>query len=199
MSNGWAHCGVRRRRVAIMAAMPAAAEKPEPEPAVVPIPRRGRIWVILASACAGRPRLRGCQHRHPEGGPRRRPPRRHLRSPGNLRRRAAGRRPPRLLRRSRHDPGLQRPAVLELPGRLPQHDSRLGQRLRPARRREAPLPPLLGQRKPAGARLLRRRGGGRSRAMAGSTPTSSSATRTKRNGSASTRTSSTRSPAGSRN
>ena len=42
---------------------------------------------------------------------------------------------------------------------------------------KAALPPLLGQRKPAGAWLLRRRGGGRSRVTAGSTPTSSSATR----------------------
>ena len=55
----------------------------------------------------------------------RRPRRRHLRSPGNLRRSAAGRRPARLLRRAGDDPGLQRPAVLELPRRLPRHDPEL--------------------------------------------------------------------------
>jgi protein-disulfide isomerase len=32
--------------------MPATAEKSGPEPAVVPIPRRGRIWVLLALAIA---------------------------------------------------------------------------------------------------------------------------------------------------
>src|SRR6476661_10110237 len=32
--------------------MPATAEKPAPEPAVVPIPRRGRIWIVLALAIA---------------------------------------------------------------------------------------------------------------------------------------------------
>jgi protein-disulfide isomerase len=35
-----------------MAAMPATAEKPGPEPALVPIPRRGRIWIVLALAIA---------------------------------------------------------------------------------------------------------------------------------------------------
>ena len=35
-----------------MPAMPATAEKPGPEPAVVPIPRRGRIWIVLALAIA---------------------------------------------------------------------------------------------------------------------------------------------------
>jgi len=32
------------------ATMPATAEKPGPESAVVPIPRRGRIWIVLALA-----------------------------------------------------------------------------------------------------------------------------------------------------
>jgi protein-disulfide isomerase len=32
--------------------MPVAAQSPEPEPAVVPIPRRGRIWVVLALTLA---------------------------------------------------------------------------------------------------------------------------------------------------
>ena len=58
-----------------MAAMPATAEKPGPEPAVVPIPRRGRIWIVLGLAIAlGLPGLRDRQHLHPEGRPRRRPP-----------------------------------------------------------------------------------------------------------------------------
>jgi protein-disulfide isomerase len=35
-----------------MAAMPATAEKQGPERAVVPIPRRGRIWIVLALAIA---------------------------------------------------------------------------------------------------------------------------------------------------
>jgi protein-disulfide isomerase len=34
------------------AAMPATVEKQGPEPAVVPIPRRGRIWIVLALAIA---------------------------------------------------------------------------------------------------------------------------------------------------
>ena len=41
---------------------------------------------------------------------------------------------------------------------LPQHDPRPGRTLRPPRRRQAPLPPLLGRRKPDRGRLLRRRG-----------------------------------------
>jgi protein-disulfide isomerase len=35
-----------------MATMPTTTEKPGPEPAVVPIPRRGRIWIVLALAIA---------------------------------------------------------------------------------------------------------------------------------------------------
>lgn len=35
-----------------MAAMPATAEKSGAEPAAVPIPRRGRIWIVLALAIA---------------------------------------------------------------------------------------------------------------------------------------------------
>ncbi len=35
-----------------MVAMPATAEKQGSEPAVVPIPRRGRIWIVLALAIA---------------------------------------------------------------------------------------------------------------------------------------------------
>jgi protein-disulfide isomerase len=35
-----------------MAVMPTAAEKPGSEPAVVPIPRRGRIWIVLALTIA---------------------------------------------------------------------------------------------------------------------------------------------------
>lgn len=35
-----------------MVAMPATAEKPGPEPAVVPVPSRGRIWIVLALVAA---------------------------------------------------------------------------------------------------------------------------------------------------
>ena len=92
--------------------MPATAEN-RAEPADVPIPRRGRIWVVLALALAllalGYALVGIATQKAGRG---RRPRRRHRRSAGNLRRRAAGRRPARLLRRAGLDPGLQRPAVL---------------------------------------------------------------------------------------
>ena len=114
------------------------------------MPRRGRLWVI-ADPRPGpvRARLRDRQHLDPEGGSGGGPRRRDRRSAGDLRRRAAGRRPARLLRRAGDDPGLQRPAVLELPRRLPLHDPGADRKLRPPRRGEDALPPLLGQRKPA--------------------------------------------------
>ena len=167
-----------------------------------PMPRRGRD-LGRARAARDLPSFAlgyaGRRDLDPEGRQRRRPRRRHLRSAGNLRRRSPGRRPARLLQRPGDDPGLQRPAVLQLPRGLPQHDPDPGRRLRPAGRREAALPPLLEQRKPAASSASTGPRRPPSRATAGSTPTSSSATRTKPNISASTRTSSTRSPAESRN
>ncbi len=62
----------------------------------------------------------------------------------------------------------------------------LVEKLRPPRRREAALPPLLGQSKARRSSASTAPRPRRSRAMAGSTPTSSSATRTRRNASAST-------------
>ena len=173
------------------------------EVAVKPLPRRGRLWVVApARAGAVRARLRDRQAsrpRRPDDGDR--PRRRDRRSPGTLRRHAAGRRPARLRRRAGDDPGLQRPAVLELPRRLPRDDPGADRKLRPPRRRQAALPPLLEQRnaRASSASTAPRRPP--TRATAGSTSTSSSATRKKpkRFGSRALKTSSTRSPAGSRN
>ena len=48
--------------------------------------------------------------------------------------------------------------MLELPRRLPQHDPGADRKIRPSRRRQAALAPLLERGKAAGARLLRGRG-----------------------------------------
>ena len=170
------------------------------EVAATPLPRRGRLWVILALALALgglgyalvsiSTRKAGRDVVQVEGISDR---------PGALRRDSPGRRPARIARRAGLDPGLQRPPVRQLPRRLPRHDSRPGRKLRAAGVREAADAPLLGRRKPARARLLRRRSGGAARATAGSTPTSSSATRPRRNGSGSTTTSWPRWPARSAN
>ena len=140
---------------------------------------------LLGARAAGpRPRLPGLldhQHLDAEGRQEHHPHRRHLRSAGNLRRGPPGRRSSRLLRRPGDDPGLQRPAVLQLSRRLPQHDPGADRKLRPARRRKAALPALLEQPKirPSSASTAPRPRP--NRATAGSTPTSSSATRRKPN------------------
>ena len=192
-----ARCGSAGRRVAIMP-MPDDREAGRRRP----IPRRGRIWVdprprARRSAALGYAIVDIATQK---AGPRRRPRRRHRRtrrrSSAACRRKATGSAPPTRRSRSRSSTTCSARSCREdFLGTIP---ALVNDYARPGDVK------LLYRhysvsRKPAGARLLRRRGGGASRATAGSTPTSSSATRTRPNASASTRTSSTRWPARSRN
>ena len=93
------------------------------EAAVTPLPRRGRLWVLLILGFVALALGYGIvniatQTPSKNIGPRRR----HRDAQQTLRRRAAGRRSPRLRRRPGDGPGLRRRAVLELPRRLPHDD-----------------------------------------------------------------------------
>ena len=164
------------RRSSPIAIMPRDRSRRDPDPAPGPAlgdPRpgaRGRRRSATRSSTS-RPRSPAATSSS----------RRHRRSAGDLRRRAPGRRPARLLRRAGLDPDLQRPAVLDCRDDFLGTIPALAERLRPAGRREAALPPLLGRRKPARARASTAPRRPPSRATAGSTSTSSSATRTKPN------------------
>ena len=175
-----------------------------------PLPRRGRFWVVLilllgvvalgyalVNIATQKPN-KNTVHIDGVGD-----------GAGTLRRRAAGRRPARLRRRAGDGPGLRRRAELRMPRRLPGDDPGADRKVRPRRapsssstattrtaKTKSSTAPTASKRRP-------------NRATAGSTPTSSSSTRRKPTASASpkpktaapacAKTSSTRSPAGSRN